>query len=53
MHTDYREIVTKDASGFVIMADYVPGIIQEIRYYTTYSFVGDRIDGYEGYLTTF
>ena len=33
--------------GFVVLADYVPGIIQEIRYYTTYNFIGDRIDGYE------
>ena len=36
-----------DASGFVVLADYVPGIIQEIRYYSTYNFIGDRIDGYE------
>lgn len=36
-----------DPSGFVLLADYVPGIVQEIRYYTTYNFVGDRIDGYE------
>ena len=38
---------TMDASSFVILADFVPGIIQEIRYYSTYNFVGDRIDGYE------
>ena len=24
-----------------------PGIIQEIRYHSTYNFIGDRIDGYE------
>ncbi|MDO4404180.1 MAG: M15 family metallopeptidase [Atopobiaceae bacterium] len=36
-----------DCSGFVLLADYVPGIIQEIRYYSTYNFIGDRIDGYE------
>ncbi len=36
-----------DASGFVLLADAVPDAIQEIRYYTTYNFVGDRIDGYE------
>lgn len=45
--TDYREKVTMDPSGFVLLADYVPGIIQEIRYHSTYNFVGDRIDGYE------
>ena len=36
-----------DASGFVLLSDVVPGIVQEIRYYSTYNFVGDRIDGYE------
>ena len=36
-----------DPSGFVLLAEHVPGIIQEIRYYTTYNFIGDRIDGYE------
>ena len=36
-----------DSSGFVVLADSVPGIIQEIRYYSTYNFVGDRIEGYE------
>ena len=44
---DYKEKVTMDPSGFVLLADYVPGIIQEIRYYSTYNFIGDRIDGYE------
>ena len=44
---DYRQKVTMDSSGFVVLADYVPGIIQEIRYYSTCNFVGDRIDGYE------
>lgn len=47
MIRDYRKTVTNDPSGFVLLADYVPDIIQEIRYYTTYNFVGDRIDGYE------
>lgn len=36
-----------DASGFVVLSDYVPSIIQEIRYHSTYNFIGDRIDGYE------
>ena len=36
-----------DAFGFVLLADYVPSIVQEIRYYTTYNFIGERIDGYE------
>lgn len=36
-----------DSSGFVLLSDVVPDIIQEIRYYSTYNFVGDRIHGYE------
>ncbi len=36
-----------DPSGFVLLADFVPGIVQEIRYYSTYNFIGERIDGYE------
>ena len=47
MNRDYKEMVTKDPSGFVLLADYVPSIIQEIRYHSTYNFIGDRIDGYE------
>ena len=39
--------IANDSSGFVILADYVPSIVQEIRYYSTYNFIGDRIDGYE------
>ena len=38
---------TMDASGFVLLADYVPQVIQEIRYYSTYNFVGERVNGYE------
>ncbi len=40
-------INSNDSSDFVILSDYIPDIIQEIRYYTTYNFVGDKIDGYE------
>ena len=38
---------TEDASGFVMLSDHVPGIIQEIRYHSTFNFIGERIDGYE------
>ncbi|MDD4539285.1 MAG: M15 family metallopeptidase [Lentisphaeria bacterium] len=34
-------------AGFVHLAEFVPDAILEIRYYSTYNFVGDRIDGYE------
>lgn len=36
-----------DSSDFVLLSDSVPDAILEIRYYSTYNFVGDRIDGYE------
>ena len=39
--------ISIDPSGFILLADLVPGIIQEIRYYSTYNFIGDRINGYE------
>ena len=38
---------TMDPSGFVLLGEYVPEAIQEIRYCSTFNFVGDRIDGYE------
>ena len=38
---------TSAPAGFVHVADAVPDAILEIRYYSTYNFVGDRIDGYE------
>ena len=44
---DYKQKATRDSSGFVLLADFVPGIVQEIRYYSTYNFIGDRIQGYE------
>ncbi|MBQ6305886.1 MAG: peptidase M15 [Bacteroidales bacterium] len=37
---------TEDASQFVNLADAVPDAILEIRYYSTYNFVGTRVDGY-------
>ena len=46
MRTDYTDI-TKDPSGFVLLSDVIPSIVQEIRYFSSYNFVGDRIDGYE------
>ncbi len=39
--------LTQNPSDFVLLADYVPGVVQEIRYYSTYNFIGDRINGYE------
>ena len=33
--------------GFVVLAEAVPDVILEIRYYSTYNFTGERVDGYE------
>ena len=44
---DYMRRVTMDPSGFVVLADFVPHIIQEIRYYSDDNFIGERISGYE------
>ena len=43
MQIDLRTKVAMDPSGFVLLADYVPGIVQEIRYYSTYNIVGERV----------
>ena len=41
------ETTPTDASGFVVLTDVVPEALMEVRYYTLYNFVGDRIRGYE------
>ena len=38
---------TDDTSLFVTISDVIPDAIMEIRYFSTYNFVGARIDGYE------
>ncbi len=45
--SDYKTEVTMNPSGFVLLSDFVPHVVQEIRYYSTYNFIGERIDGYE------
>ena len=50
MHGAFAEeemIYSDDASDFVLLSEAVPDAILEIRYYSTYNFIGDRIDGYE------
>ncbi len=36
-----------DPSGFVVLTDVVPDVILEIRYFSSFNFVGTRVDGYE------
>ena len=38
---------TNDSEDFVMLTDVVPDAILEMRYFGTYNFVGQRIDGYE------
>lgn len=35
-----------DKSDFVSIAEEIPEVMLEVRYYSTYNFVGDRINGY-------
>ncbi|MCQ2128991.1 MAG: M15 family metallopeptidase [Bacteroidaceae bacterium] len=37
----------EDRSQFVLITDVIPDAILEIRYYSTYNFIGERIPGYE------
>ena len=39
-------ISMQDASGFVSLSDVLPDVMLEIRYFSTYNFIGERIDGY-------
>ena len=40
-------LFSDNASGFVLLSEAVPDAILEIRYYSTYNFIGGRVDGYE------
>ena len=44
---DVSAVDPMDSSGFVILTDVVPDVILEMRYFSTYNFVGKRINGYE------
>ncbi len=41
---NYSDVL--DSSGFVSITDLVPDVILEIRYFSTFNFIGDRVDGY-------
>ena len=36
-----------DARGFVSIGEIIPEVLLDIRYYTSFNFIGERIDGYE------
>ena len=35
------------SAGFVSVTDVIPDALLDVRYYSTYNFTGDRVDGYE------
>ena len=47
--SDKKEAVAPelDSSQFALITDVVPDAILEIRYFSTYNFIGNRIPGYE------
>ena len=36
-----------DAGGFVSLGEFLPDALADIRYYSSFNFIGERIDGYE------
>lgn len=40
-------IENTDPSGFVLVSEVIPDVILDIRYYSTFNFLGERVDGYE------
>ncbi len=36
-----------DPTGFVVLTDVVPDVLMEMRYFSSFNFVGTRVDGYE------
>ena len=40
-------MISDNAMGFVSIGEAIPDVILEIRYYSTFNFIGERIDGYE------
>lgn len=40
-------IENTDPSGFVLVSDVIPDAVLDIRYYSTFNFLGERVDGYE------
>lgn len=45
--TGKRSASASDPTGFVLVTDIVPDVIMEARYYSSYNFVGTKVDGYE------
>ena len=37
---------SENAAGFVVLSETIPDLLLDIRYYSTFNFIGDRIEGY-------
>lgn len=42
-----QEHISVDKSGFVNLGEEIPELLVDVRYYSTFNFVSERIDGYE------
>ena len=38
---------SNDARGFVSVGEEIPDVLLDIRYYSSFNFIGERVDGYE------
>ena len=47
LSTGCRKAIEEDTSHFVLLTDVIPDAILEIRYHSTFNFIGDRIPGYD------
>ena len=45
--TDVKSKAADDSSGFVVLTDVVPDVILEMRYHSTFNFVGRHVPGYD------
>ena len=39
-------MLSDNSEGFVNISEAIPDILLDIRYYSTFNFIGERIDGY-------
>ena len=47
VNTAPKEVIASDdTSDFVVITEVVPDVLLEIRYHSTYNFIGSRVDGY-------
>ena len=45
--TTSKNVSETDTSGFIDITELIPEILLDIRYYSNFNFVGERIPGYK------